>query len=52
MCQSKHGCNSEADEVHHIVKITERPDLRLDDANSQALCHYHQPKLGGKGGIA
>ena len=37
------GCESQgrlslAEEVDHIIRITERPDLRLDWGNLQSLC--------------
>lgn len=36
-CQSK-GLTVEAAEVHHVQTIADRPDLRLDWANLEALC--------------
>jgi 5-methylcytosine-specific restriction protein A len=33
MCESDRGCNHVTEEVHHIVKISELPDLRLDPLN-------------------
>ncbi len=40
LCQIclKTGLYTQAQEVHHIKPIRERPDLRLDAANLQALC--------------
>lgn len=32
------GQTQAAEEVHHIAKVSERPDLRLDSDNLMALC--------------
>ncbi|WP_432207954.1 HNH endonuclease [Ancylobacter polymorphus] len=31
-------CGAVAVEVHHVISVRERPDLRLDVANLQYLC--------------
>jgi 5-methylcytosine-specific restriction protein A len=36
-CQAK-GLITPATEPHHIAKLADRPDLRLDPANIMALC--------------
>jgi len=35
------GCNRAADEVDHIVPISEAPERRLDATNLQSLCKSH-----------
>jgi len=32
------GLVKPAEEVHHIAKVRDRPDLRLDDTNLMGLC--------------
>lgn len=41
------GRTHDANEVHHIVPITDRPDLRLVQQNCMALC---KPCHGARGG--
>ncbi len=36
-CQTR-GHVTPSHEVHHVVKLRDRPDLRLDPANVRALC--------------
>ncbi|WP_432207955.1 HNH endonuclease signature motif containing protein [Ancylobacter polymorphus] len=31
-------CGEPSAEVHHLISVRERPDLRLDVANLQCLC--------------
>ena len=31
-------CGAPAVEVHHVISVRERPDLRLDPSNLQCLC--------------
>lgn len=42
--------------VHHILPITERPDLALDITNMRSLCDLHHnrehPEKGGQGKAA
>jgi 5-methylcytosine-specific restriction endonuclease McrA len=39
--------------VHHVLPITERPDLALDLSNMRSLCDMHHnrehPEKGGRG---
>ena len=37
LCQET-DCQAAAAEVHHVIPISERPDLRLDQANLMSLC--------------
>ena len=32
-------CGAPAEQVDHIQRLSERPDLRLDPSNLRALCH-------------
>jgi len=50
MCESDRGCRRFASEVHHIIKISEQPALRLVEGNCQALCGLHHRQLRGNGG--
>ena len=42
--------------VHHVIPITERPDLALDVSNMRSLCDMHHnrehPEKGGHGRAA
>jgi 5-methylcytosine-specific restriction endonuclease McrA len=39
--------------VHHVLPLTERPDLALDLSNLRSLCDMHHnrehPEKGGRG---
>jgi 5-methylcytosine-specific restriction endonuclease McrA len=39
------GCTSPATEIHHLKRIKDRPDLRLDLANLTALCRHHHSRI-------
>lgn len=40
LCQDceEQGITEPANEVHHLLKVTDRPDLRLDMTNLRSLC--------------
>ena len=38
-----------ATEVHHVVKIKDRPSMRLEATNCMALCDYHHNQRSAKG---
>ena len=42
-------CQGLAEEVHHIVSIRERPDLRLVESNLQSLCKSCHSRVTGRG---
>jgi len=41
VCKDQGHINYEDLEVHHIIKLTERPDLLTDDDNLICLCRFH-----------
>lgn len=45
----KAGILKAAQEVHHVIPISQRPDLRLDPENLMALCKPCHSRLKGKG---
>jgi 5-methylcytosine-specific restriction protein A len=45
----KRGVIRAATEPHHIVKVQDRPDLRLVDSNLMALCHDCHATRTGRG---
>ena len=38
LCEGAH-CGHCATEVHHVHRVTQRPDLAFDWSNVQSLCH-------------
>lgn len=48
-CPSCQDCGELATEVHHIIKISVRPDLRLDEANCMALCRACHQRRTARG---
>lgn len=38
-------CKAPAEEVHHVISVRKRPDLRLDPRNLQALCKAHHSQV-------
>lgn len=38
-----------ATDVHHIIKLRERPDLRFDEANLMSLCGAHHDARTARG---
>ena len=38
-----------ATEVHHVAKIKDRPDKRLEAENCMSLCDYHHNQRSAKG---
>jgi 5-methylcytosine-specific restriction endonuclease McrA len=40
-CKAPNCHNIENLSVHHIIKVTERPDLVMDDSNLITLCRKH-----------
>lgn len=51
VCRDQKEYNYKDLEVHHIEKITERPDLLLDNSNLICLCKFHH-KQAEKGILA
>ncbi len=51
MCQDcqPEGYVTAACEVHHVIKLTDRPDLRLDPDNVLALCTPCHSRRTGRG---
>ncbi len=47
-CESE-GIMREANELHHKRKISDRPDLRLDESNLLALCKPCHSRRTAKG---
>ena len=47
-CEAE-GRVSAAVDVHHIVKLRERPDLKYIDSNLMSLCSEHHKKRTAKG---
>lgn len=43
------GVSTTATEPHHILKVNDRPDLRLEPANLIPLCHYCHCKRTAEG---
>ncbi len=43
-CQAP-GCYAQATELHHIKRVTERPDLRLNPTNIVGMCKRHHSQL-------
>ncbi len=39
------GCMQFATEVHHIKRVRDRPDLRLEHSNVTGLCRYHHSQI-------
>lgn len=39
------GCYAKATELHHVKRVTDRPDLRLDPRNLIALCRRHHSQI-------
>jgi 5-methylcytosine-specific restriction protein A len=46
---AEQGITRPATEPHHILKVSDRPDLRLDERNLLALCHDCHATRTGKG---
>jgi hypothetical protein len=49
VCESIHGCEHPAEEIHHIVRLADGGEA-CDESNCQALCSFHHGLLGGQGG--
>jgi 5-methylcytosine-specific restriction protein A len=47
-CDAK-GIVTVATEAHHVAKVADRPELRLDPANLRALCHDCHAIRTGRG---
>jgi 5-methylcytosine-specific restriction protein A len=47
-CQAL-GDVTAANEVHHIAKLRDRPDLRLDATNVMGLCKTHHSERTARG---
>jgi len=43
------GVYTEASDVHHLIKLAERPDLRDVSSNLMSLCHSCHSIRTGKG---
>ena len=41
VCFSEGRLNNQDLSTHHIIKLTERPDLLLEESNLICLCRYH-----------
>jgi 5-methylcytosine-specific restriction protein A len=58
MCEATAGCNSPAEELHHIHPVSDtawyeaNPGAMRDQDNVQALCHQHHLSTGNRGGKA
>jgi 5-methylcytosine-specific restriction protein A len=44
-----HGIVMPATEAHHVAKVTDRPELRLDPRNLRALCQACHATRTGRG---
>ena len=51
LCEDCHaeGLVREAEEVHHIRKVQNHPELRLVESNCMALCKRHHSARTAKG---
>jgi 5-methylcytosine-specific restriction protein A len=49
MCEASKGCDQPANEVHHIIRLSDGGD-KFDPANMQALCKSHHSSKRGQGG--
>jgi 5-methylcytosine-specific restriction protein A len=44
-----HDCGAPSNETHHIVKVSERSDLKYVESNCMALCHVCHSRRTARG---